>query len=257
MTLALTDTLPNKDGPPCSLALASGSPPRLLDLYCCAGGAGEGYRRAGFDVTGVDINPQPRNPHRFIHADALEYLRDHGHEYDAIHASPPCQAHTAMKTMWNAKDHVDLIPATRELLVKSGRPWIMENVPGAPLANPLLLCGTMFGLGSGDAELRRHRLFEASFFMLAPTCRHGQRTVGIYGGHIRNRKRTIGIYGEGCRDSVRKHDKGVDDFTVEHGREAMGIDWMTLAELCQAIPPAYTEYLGRELMRVVLANKWR
>jgi len=225
---------------------------RLLDLFCCAGGAGEGYRRAGFDVTGVDINPQPRNPHRFIQGDALEYLAAHGHEYDAIHASPPCQAHTAMKTMWNAKDHDDLIPATRELLQKSGKPWIMENVPGAPMDNPVLLCGSMFGLGVGDAELRRHRLFECSFFVMAPPCQHGSRVVGIYGGHVRNRRRrTIGIYGEGCRDSLRKYDKGVDDFTVEDGREAMGIDWMSLAELCQAIPPAYTEWLGGHLMREV------
>ena len=236
---------------------ASGSPlaplacyaGKLLDLYCCAGGAGEGYRRAGWDVTGVDIKPQPNNPHRFIQADALEYLREHGHEYDAIHASPPCQAHTAMKTMWNAKEHDDLIPATRELLMASGKPWVMENVPGAPLNNPVMLCGTMFGLGSGDAELRRHRLFECSIFVMAPPCQHGSRVVGIYGGHVRNRRRTIGIYGEGVRDSRRKHDKGVDDFTVQHGREAMGIDWMTLAELCQAIPPAYREYLGRELAR--------
>lgn len=227
----------------------------LLDLFCGAGGAGEGYRRAGFDVVGVDIKDQPRNPHTFIQGDALEYLEAHGHEYDAIHASPPCQAHTAMKTMWNAKEHKDLIPATRELLHKSGKPWVMENVPGAKMENPITLCGTMFGLGVGDAELRRHRLFECSFFMLAaPQCSHGSRVVGVYGGHVRNRQRTIGIYGEGCRDSARKYDKGIDDFTVEDGREAMGIDWMTLAELCQAIPPAYTEFLGREMHALLKQN---
>jgi DNA (cytosine-5)-methyltransferase 1 len=153
-----------------------------------------------------------------------------------------------MKTMHNAKKHDDLIPATRELLIASGKPWIMENVVGAPMNNPVTLCGTMFGLGVEDAELRRHRLFECSFFVMAPKCSHGSRVVGIYGGHVRNRQRTIGIYGEGCRDSLRKYDKGVDDFTVEDGRKAMGIDWMSLAELCQAIPPSYTKFLGRALL---------
>jgi DNA (cytosine-5)-methyltransferase 1 len=223
---------------------------KLLDLFCCAGGAGMGYHRAGFEVTGVDNKFQPRYPFEFICADALEYLEMHGHEYDAIHASPPCQAHTAMKTMHNAKAHPDLIPETRRLLRKSGKPWIMENVVGAPLRFPVLLCGTMFDLGCEDAELRRHRLFECSFPMLAPECQHGRRSaaIGVYGGHLRNRKRTNGIYGEGVRDSVRKIDKGVADFNVEQGREAMGIDWMTLAELCQAIPPAYTEWMGRQLL---------
>ena len=108
----------------------------------------------------------------------------------------------------------------------------------------------MFGLGIADAELRRHRLFESSIFILTPPCQHGRRAavVGVYGGHARNRIRTIGVYGEGARDSRRKLDKGVPDFSVEQAREAMGIDWMTLAELCQAIPPAYTEYLGRALL---------
>lgn len=223
---------------------------KLLDLFCCAGGAGMGYHLAGFEVTGVDLRPQPRYPFRFIQDDALGYLEAHGHEYDAIHASPPCQAHTAMKTMHNAKEHPDLIPDTRRLLQRCGKPWIMENVVGAPLKYPVLLCGTMFNLGCEDAELRRHRLFECSFPLLAPQCQHGARAsvLGVYGGHLRNRKRTIRIYGEGVRDSVRKSDKGVADFNVEQGREAMGIDWMTLAELCQAIPPAYTEWLGRQLL---------
>ena len=114
-----------------------------------------------------------------------------------------------MKTMPDAKQHVDLVPETRELLRKTGLPWVIENVPGAPLLNPSLLCGTMFGLGHEDAELRRHRLFETSFFFLTPVCRHGdRRTVGIYGGHVRNRTRTIGVYGEGVRDSKRKNDRG-------------------------------------------------
>lgn len=217
---------------------------RALDLFCCAGGASMGLHRAGFEVVGVDIRPQPRYPFEFHQADALTFPLD---GFDFIWASPPCQAHTAMKTMHNARDHEDLIPATRNRLNASGLPYVIENVVGAPLIEPFMLCGTMFGLGVENADLQRHRIFEANFFVgLVPPCNHGARaTIGVYGGHVRNRKRTIGIYGEGARDSRRKFDKGVPDFTVEQGREAMGIDWMTLAELSQAIPPAYGEFIGR------------
>jgi DNA (cytosine-5)-methyltransferase 1 len=225
--------------------------PVALDLFCGAGGVSMGLHRAGFDVVGVDVTYQPRYPFQFINTDALgpdityEFLR----RFDLIWASPPCQAHTDLKTMHNAKKHIDLIPPTRRLLQSSGRPWVVENVPGSPLEFSILLCGTMFGLGCRDAELRRHRLFETSRMLLAPTCQHGDRPViGLYGGHQRNRKRFISIYGEGCRESTRKHDKGHPDFTVEDGRAAMGIDWMTLAELCQAIPPAYAEFIGRQFL---------
>lgn len=232
---------------------------RLLDLFCCAGGAGMGYHRAGFEVVGVDLRPQPRYPFEFIEADVLSLDPAFVASFDAIHASPPCQAHTAMKTMHNAKEHLDLVPETRALLNASGRPWIMENVVGAPLLDPILLCGTMFGLGVEDAELRRHRLFETSFSIpLHPQCQHGARaTIGVYGGHVRNRQRarTIGIYGEGALDSRRKFDKGVPDFTSDQGRTAMGIDWMTLAELSQAIPPAYTEWLGHQLMAHIQSER--
>lgn len=225
---------------------------RALDLFCGAGGVSMGLHRAGFDVVGVDIRPQPRYPFRFVQADTLHPPFDLS-RFDFIWASPPCQAHTSMRTMHNAKRHADLIPQTRELLMASGKPWVMENVPGAPMRFSLMLCGTMFGLGCDDAELRRHRIFESSFLILGPHCAHGQRAnvIGLYGGHQRNRKRTIGIYGEGCRDSRRKHDKGQPDFTVEDGRNAMGIDWMTLAELCQAIPPAYSEFIGRAAMSAI------
>lgn len=222
--------------------------PRCLDLFCGAGGATKGLQRAGFHVTGVDIKPQPRYCGDVFHqADAMAFPLE---GFDFIWASPPCQAHTAMRTMPDAKPHPDLIPPIRARLSELSIPWVIENVPGAPLFRPMLLCGTMFGLGVLDAELRRHRLFESPIAMLAPKCSHGQRDViGIYGGHQRNRRRrTIGVYGEGCRDSVRKVDRGVADFKVEDGRTAMGIDWMTIAELCESIPPAYSEFIGRQII---------
>jgi DNA (cytosine-5)-methyltransferase 1 len=228
--------------------------PRLLDLFCGAGGAAMGYSRAGFDVVGVDIEPQKHYPFEFICGDALEYLgwlADHGRarEFDAIHASPPCQAFSSLKSMWNAKEHPDLVGPTRDGLVLAGRPYVIENVVGAPLVAPFMLCGTMFGLGVGAAELRRHRLFEASFPVgLQTPCAHGLRrqVIGVYGGHGRDRRRTVGVYGNAGGHS--KRDRGIQEYSTVERREAMGIDWMTGAELSQAIPPAYTEWIGRALM---------
>lgn len=214
--------------------------PVLLDAFCGAGGCARGYTDAGFDVVGVDINPQPRylksGAIEFYQGDAIEFVARHGREFDAIHASPPCQAHSSMRTMPDAKHHPDLIPATRAALQRTGRPYAIENVVGAPLIAPAVLCGTAFGLGWQDAELRRHRLFESNTMLLVPRCQHGRRP------------RTIGIYGKGVRDSLHKYDRGIDEFTVEHGREAMQIDWMTLAELCQAIPPIYCHHIGLQLL---------
>lgn len=236
----------------------SGGGYRLLDLFCSAGGAGMGYAQAGFEVVGVDIRPQPRYPFEFIQADVLSldpaWIASSFH---AVHASPPCQAHTSMKTMHNARAHADLVAPTRELLNSCQLTYAIENVVGAPLIDPIMLCGTMFGLGVKDADLRRHRLFEMSDKpALAPSCQHGRpATVGVYGGHVRDRRRTIGIYGKGARDSRRAYDKGVDEFTVEDARIAMGVDWMTLAELCQAIPPAYTKWIGQHLLSVIEADE--
>lgn len=224
--------------------MTSRSKPLLLDLFCKAGGAGAGYAQAGFEVVGVDIEPQRRYPFDFIQGDVLALTPDFLAGFDAIHASPPCQAHTSLKTMHNAKDHPNLIPATRAMLKASGKPYVIENVEGAKaeLIDPILLCGTMFGLGVEDAELRRHRLFETSFpVVMRPQCQHTEGAViGIYGGHVRNRRRRAG-----------SQDRGREDYTIDQGRAAMGCDWMTVAELSQAIPPAYTRFLGEHLLRVL------
>ena len=146
---------------------------RLLDLFCCAGGAGMGYSRAGFDVVGVDIAPQPRYPFEFIQAEAIEYVKAHGHEYDAIHASPPCQASSALTKGTNrGRIYEDLIPQTRAALGASGRPYVIENVQGSDLRRDATLCGEMFGLA-----VIRHRYFEVSGFALTPP--YTYRTVAV------------------------------------------------------------------------------
>jgi len=203
-----------------------------------------GYHQAGFDVVGVDKVRRLRYPFTFIQADVLDLTADFIASFDAIHASPPCQAHTSMKTMPDARAHVDLIPETRAMLKASGKPYVIENVSGARrhLIDPVTLCGSMFGLGAKGAQLQRHRLFETSFLLMTP-------------GHCRHSTPTIGIYGEGCRDSRRKHDKSIPEFTVEDGRVAMEMPWASIAELCEAIPPAYTRYIGHQLMAVVQSRR--
>lgn len=237
--------------------------PRLLDTYCKAGGATKGYQRAGFYVVGVDIEPQPRYcGDEFIQADALEYIAAHGHGFDAIHASPPCQRYSAMtKGIWQDRieSHPDLIEPTRELLQKIGKPYVIENVEGAraELVNPILLCGTMFGLQTRHgSQLRRHRYFELSHcFFLVPTCRHNKSSViGVYGGGqnpARRRPATIGVWGHAGGSSNRDN---LISFGTDDRREAMGIDWMVGDELSEAIPPAYTEFIGKQLLQVVQAH---
>jgi len=205
--------------------------PKLLDLFCCQGGAGMGYHRAGFDVTGVDIDPQPRYPFTFIQADAIEYLREHGHEYDAVHASPPCQAFTnAQKLMGN--EHPELIEPTRQALIELGKPFVVENVPGAPLLTPFELCGAMFNLGT-----YRHRLFETNFYVQVPN-------------HPKHIARTTKM-GRKPVDGEMMHVVG--NFSgVEKAKRAMGIDWMTRDGLRESIPPAYTEFVGLYLRAELL-----
>lgn len=223
---------------------------RILDLFCGAGGAGMGYHRAGFEVVGVDINPQPRYPFAFIQHDVLSLDMRFIRSFDAIHASPPCQAHSSIsKVSGRQEHHLDRIEKTRALLDASGLPWIIENVPGAPLREPFKLCGTMFGLGTScGAELRRHRFFETNWYVgLQPECRHGEGVIGVYRGHAHDRRRTITVTGNTPQQNVVRNRSRLT-FSVEEAKRAMGIDWMTMAGLSQAIPPAYTKYLGRQLL---------
>ena len=214
--------------------------PRLLDLFCGAGGAGMGYHRAGFEVVGVDVHPQPRYPFEFHQADALEWLDEGGAVgFDAIHASPPCQAYSSLRAL-TPRDHPELVEPIRERLRASGLPYIIENVVGAPLLGAVTLCGSSFGL-----PLRRHRLFESNCPLLVPSCAHEQLPAIWHvplGDPRRNKQpsRFVGVYG-----STRY--RGED----ANRRQAMGIEWMNRKELTQAIPPAYTELLGHQLMAAV------
>lgn len=202
--------------------------PKLLDLYCGGGGASAGYAQAGFDVTGVDIRPQPHYPFTFVQGDALEYVEAHGHEYDVIASSPPCQAHMTLRH-WTKREYPDLIAATRAALQATGKPYVIENVPGAPLVSPIMLCGSMFGL-----KVIRHRLFECSLPIWFPPgpCSHPKGAVGRRGN-------------TGTRDwiTVTGHFSN-----VPLAQRAMDIPWMTQAELSQAIPPAYTKWLGDQIL---------
>jgi DNA (cytosine-5)-methyltransferase 1 len=231
--------------------------PVLVDLFCKAGGCSEGYRRAGFDVIGVDIEPQPRYPFRFVLADALRAPID-WRKVDAVHASPPCQAFSAMRVMKNARaDHADLLTPMREFLKASGKPYVIENVPGAPMRRDVVLCGSMFGLGTADGEgqLRRHRWFELNWKLssLVPPCQHDRRKpIEVYGhgdsGRAYRRYRAVTVVSKQGGSSRR--DRAIAYTTVER-QQAMGIDWMKDYELSQSIPPAYTELIGRQLMRAI------
>ncbi len=231
--------------------------PRLLDLYCGAGGAGMGYHLAGFDVVGVDIAPQPNYPFEFIQEDALRVL-DHmarhwagkgeawafGHRFDAIHASPPCQHYSIANNIHGRSDHPDLLPATRDRLTAWGGPWVIENVPGAPMRNWVVMCGRALGLG-----VKRHRWFESNTALLVPPCPHGHPGdwVSVFGHTVLSRGHVTGK-AKGGGNTIKRTHLGTDV-----GREAMGIDWMNRDELSEAIPPAYTEWLGTQLIEHLAA----
>ena len=214
--------------------------PLLLDTYCKAGGATKGYQMAGYYVVGVDIEPQPNYiGDEFFLADAIEFIYQHGHEFDVIHASPPCQTYCLfyagfLQSLGTNKDHPMLIEPTRSALIHSNKPYVIENVPGAPLINPIRLCGSSFGL-----NIQRHRHFESNRFLLGLPCAHGWQKYNKPSLHRNNKNgsRVVGVYGNG---------RGKGD-NKEAWQKAMGIDWMTRKELAQAIPPVYTEYIGNLL----------
>jgi len=204
------------------------SKPRLLDLFCCAGGAGMGYSRAGFEVVGVDKDPQPRYPFAFVQADVFSLDQRFLRWFDAIHASPKCQAHTLAQRI-RQNEHEDQIDVTRAMLEASGLPYVIENVEGAPLRDPTMLCGGMFpGL-----RVYRHRLFETNWPLPQP--HHPPH-------HAPLRKM-------GRPPAVGDFMHVVGNFSgVQQAREAMGIDWMTRDELREAIPPAFTRHVGLQLL---------
>jgi DNA (cytosine-5)-methyltransferase 1 len=207
---------------------------RVLDLFCGAGGASMGYYQRfsclplfSLYITGVDNKNQRRYPFKFVRDDALLFLEKYGKEYDFIHASPPCQHYSVTRSLHN-NTHPDYIAELRDLLKQTKVPYAIENVPGAPLENPTMLCGAMF-----DLKVYRHRLFETSFPVVQPE-------------HEKHKARAASM-GRGPKESefmtVVGHFSG-----VERAKEAMGIDWMIRDELAQAIPPAYTRYIGEQFL---------
>lgn len=237
--------------------------PLLLDLFAGAGGSGAGYARAGFSVVGVDIDPRPlrHNPHECYVGDALAVLdtllageRWQGYrlsDFAVVHGSPPCQEYSTSRYFrlitGVVNRHDALIPHLRERLAEAGIAWVLENVVGAPMPGALMLCGTMFGL-----PIRRHRLFVSSHLLFAAdVCHHGAGCYNVAGGKVRG----YGAYATGMpyrsKDGHRRVRESYPPKSV--GQAAMGINWMTVAEMSQAIPPVFTEWLGRQLMTVVLA----
>jgi DNA (cytosine-5)-methyltransferase 1 len=229
--------------------------PLLLDLFCGAGGAGEGYARAGFRVVGVDLDAKPlrHNPHETYQGDALEVLDTllagepfHGYhlrDFAAIHASPICKGYSQANNIHRA-NYPMLIEPTRKRLRESGLPWVVENVRmtgrwRGHMPSAVVLCGTSFGL-----RVYRHRYFEASHLLFTPgPCSHPTKLLPGY----------LSIFGHGAR-GTQKGNRGnhYTRYGVDAARAAMGIDWMTREELSQAIPPAYTQWIGRQLLPVVM-----
>lgn len=219
--------------------------PLLLDLFCGAGGAAMGYYRAGFEVIGVDNVRQPHYPFRFHQADAMEYLRQYGQNYDIIHASVPCQPYTKLARIWIARlgrqawteKHPELIVPVRTLLRSTRKPYVIENVIGAPLYHAIMLCGAYFGL-----KVYRHRLFESNKLLFCPDHTPHRDNCPEVGRGLSD-KGFLSITGRGGF--------GFPD-GLNYARHAMGIDWeMDRAELSQAVPPAYTEFIGRQLLRLL------
>lgn len=219
--------------------------PRLLDLFCCSGLGAEGYAAAGFDVIGVDIEDQPNYPFGFQMMDALLYVEQVAfvrHTFDAIHASPPCQGYTDLQKQ-NKRMYPRLIGPVRELLARTGLPYVIENVEGAPLDHPTLLCGTMFpGL-----RVIRHRLFETNWPLTAPE--HGPHPL------VFTHDKRKAHYGRLDQDVSFVQVTGGGNCTIANARAAMGVEGRTKHELNEGIPPAYTEHIGTELMAHIEARR--
>jgi DNA (cytosine-5)-methyltransferase 1 len=206
---------------------------KLLDLFCGVGGASAGYAKAGFEVTGIDVKHGKRYPFTYIRGDVMALDIDFLQQFDVIHASPPCQTYSITQHLRNAQgkstSKLDLLEPVRAMLIQSGKPYIIENVKGAPLINAVQLCGSSFGLA-----VRRHRLFESNLPLTGSLCNHTVRPVGVYGS---------------MRDEIPGGGKTAD--TIEQARQAMGIEWALWGELVEAIPPAYTEFIGLQIMELL------
>ena len=206
--------------------------PRLLDLFCCQGGAGMGYHLAGMGVVGVDNEPQPRYPFAFVLGDALEYLGAYGHEYDMIHASPPCQGYSHLTPEGHKRNYPKLIPALRKMLRATGKPYVIENVAGArhELESPVMLCGSMFGL-----RTQRHRYFETNFPVAAPRqCDHSEMPLLVTTASASSR--------------AKRRALGIPPKSVKNAPQAYGIGWMSSDGLKEAIPPAYTRWIAQQFL---------
>lgn len=218
--------------------LPNGRKLRLLDLFCCAGGAGVGYSRAGFEVVGVDIKPQPNYPLPFIQSDALTLDPKFIALFDAVHASPPCQSYSDLaKRNGNGHKWPRLIEPVREMLRRSGLPYVIENVDGAPLIDAVVLCGTMFP----KLRVLRHRLFEANFEIVPPGHKKHPKV------HTFDRRKSHYGKTDEWKDFVQV--TGGGNCTIAAARAAMGIDWMSKNEINESIPPVYTQFVAQELLR--------
>ncbi len=221
--------------------------PRLLDLFCGAGGCSVGYARAGFEVIGVDIVKQPRYPFQFIQADALTFPLE---DFDVVHASPPCQEYSQSRylrqvTAPHIRPAPMLISAIRTRFERAEVPWVIENVAFSDIPDALILCGSMFGL-----RVRRHRWFASSHLLFAPsTCQHSQEVISLIGNKVRGYGTLRTTHQYKTANGGKKYRESY--LTRDEGRAAMGIDWMTVRELCQAIPPAYTEWIGQQLIHII------
>jgi DNA (cytosine-5)-methyltransferase 1 len=215
---------------------------KILDLFCKAGGCSVGYHLTGFNVEGVDIEYQPNYPFKFHQMDAMEFLQTEDlSRFDVIHASPPCQGYSKIQSLGAArngsyKEHPDLVGPVRELLIKTGKPYVIENVAGSPLRDYIMLCGSMF-----DLKVYRHRWFESNLMLFAPPHLPHQDSTPSAGNGL-SPKGFISVCGTGGVKGMKAGE------ILEYWSMAMGIDWMNRKELAQAIPPVFTEWIGTQLI---------